>query len=358
MGHHVIFLIGDFTATIGDPTGKNETRPALTHQEVLENSKTYAEQVFKILDPKKTEVAYNGTWMNKFSAQDFVKLSAQYTVSRMIERDDFTKRFQEHRPISIHEFLYPLVQGYDSVALKSDVELGGTDQKFNMLVGREIQKSYGVEPQCVITVPIIEGLDGVKKMSKSYDNYIGVTESPRDMFGKTMRISDDLMWKYYEALTDKTIDEIAQMKSDVASGKLHPKAAKVNLAKFFVTRFHNADAAQKEEQYFEETFSKKQVSADIETRTLSTQEIAANCNGDLSSDKQSVSIGILNLIKGLGMADSTSKARQLVEQNAVEMNGEKVKNPKAKITMSVGDSPILKVGKKKLLKLVIAKEKS
>ncbi len=351
LGHHVIFLIGDFTATIGDPTGKNETRPPLTQEEVLENSKTYAEQVFKILDPKKTEVAYNGTWMNKFSAHDFVKLSAQYTVSRMIERDDFTKRFQEHRPISIHEFLYPLVQGYDSVALKSDVELGGTDQRFNLLVGREIQKSYGVEPQCVMTTPLIEGLDGVKKMSKSYDNYIGVTEIPRDMFGKTMRVSDELMWKYYEALTDKSVDEIAQMKSDVASGKLHPKTVKVNLGKFFVTRFHSADAAAKEEQYFEDTFSKKQVSADIETKAISVQEIAGLYNGDLSPDKNSVSIGILNLIKGLGMAESASKARQLVEQNAVEINIEKVKDPKAKITLSVGDMPIIKVGKKNILKL-------
>lgn len=352
LGHHVVFLIGDFTATIGDPTGKNETRPALTAAEVLENSKTYATQVFKILDPKKTEVAYNGTWMNKFSAQDFVKLSAQYTVSRMIERDDFSKRFQEHKPISIHEFLYPLVQGYDSVALKSDVELGGTDQRFNLLVGREIQKSYGIEPQCVMTTPLIEGLDGVKKMSKSYDNYIGVTESPRDMFGKTMRVSDDLMWKYYEHLTDFTVDQIQQMKADISSKKLHPKMAKVNLGKFLVTRFHSAADAEKEEKYFDETFSKKQVSEDIEKVEVSLQELQKDAAGELSGNN-SISVGILNLIKSLNMSASSSEARRLVEQSAVELNGEKVKDPKYKATFKTGDSVLIKVGKKNIKKLQV-----
>lgn len=333
LGHQVIFLIGDFTATIGDPTGKNETRPALTEEEVIENSKTYASQVFKILDPKKTEVSYNGSWFNKFTAQDFIKLSAQYTVSRMIEREDFTKRFKEHKPISIHEFLYPLVQGYDSVELKSDIELGGTDQKFNLLVGREIQKSYGQEPQCIITVPILEGLDGVKKMSKSYDNYIGVTESPREMFGKTMRISDELMMKYYELLTDKTVDEIEEMKDGIKSRKYHPKNLKVELAKILVTRFHSQADADKEEKYFDETFSQKKVSTDIEVLKLPLPEVTEN-------------VWICAIMTQAGISESNSKARQLIQQGAVEVDSKKVTDPQFKMNLKSGQEFVLKAGKK------------
>jgi len=337
LGHQVIFLIGDFTATIGDPTGKNETRPPLTTEEVREYAKTYAEQVYKILDSKKTEVAYNGTWLNKFTPQDFIKLAAQYTVSRIMERDDFSKRFAERRPISIHEFLYPLVQGYDSVALKSDVELGGSDQKFNLLVGREIQKSYGQAPQCIMTMPILEGLDGVKKMSKSYDNYIGVNESPRDMFGKTLRISDELMFRYYELLTDKTIDEIEQMKQDMKSGKLHPKKIKVDLAKTLVTRFHSQAAADQAEKEFEEVFVNKGLPSDIPEKKV---QVA-----------QAQGIWICKFLTDLEMVASNSEARRMIESNAVEINSEKVKDAQMKLAVKANDSWVIKVGKKKFLKV-------
>lgn len=337
LGHHVVFLIGDFTARIGDPTGKNETRPALTEQEVVENSKTYAEQVFKILDPKKTEIAYNGTWLNKFTPTDFIKLASQYTVSRMMERDDFQNRFKEQKPISIHEFLYPLVQGYDSVALKSDVELGGTDQRFNLLVGREIQKSYGVETQCIMTVPILEGLDGVKKMSKSYDNYIGVQENPKDMFGKTLRISDDLMFKYYELLTDLTMDEIEQLKNDMKSGNTHPKTIKVNLAKILVTRFHSKEAAEKAEKDFETVFVNKGLPSDIPEFKLQA--------GD--------ALGICQFMTNVGLTASNSEARRLIEGKAVEFDGAKKVDPKELIPLEKGTHFTVKAGKHKFLKVVV-----
>lgn len=338
LGHTAIFLIGDFTACIGDPTGKNETRPALTPAEVKENAKTYAEQVFKILDPKKTEVAYNGEWMNKFTAIDFIKLTGQYTVSRMMERDDFSKRFKDHKPISIHELLYPLVQGYDSVALKSDVELGGTDQKFNLLVGREIQKSYGVEQQCIITTPILEGLDGIKKMSKSYDNYIGVQENPRDMFGKTLRVSDELMFKYYELLTDFTIDQIEQMKLDMKSGKIHPKKLKVDLAKTLVTRFHSKEAADKAEKDFETMFVNKGIPTDVpEHRLKASNE----------------STGICQFLTTVGLTASNSEARRLIEGKAVEFNGAKKIDPKELVVLKSGNTFTIKAGKHKFLKVVV-----
>ena len=338
LGHTVIFLIGDFTARIGDPTGKNETRPALTEEEVVENSKTYATQVFKILDPKKTEIAYNGAWMNKFTPIDFIKLAGQYTVSRMIERDDFSKRFKDHKPISIHEFLYPLVQGYDSVALKSDVELGGTDQRFNLLVGREIQKAYGVEQQCILTTPILEGLDGVKKMSKSYDNYIGVDENPKDMFGKTLRVSDELMFKYYELLTDLTVDQIEALKADMKSGKLHPKKVKVDLAKTLVTRFHSQEAADRAEKDFEEVFVNKGLPSDI-------PELKMNA-GD--------PVGICQFMTSAGLTTSNSEARRLIEGKAVEFDGVKKIDPKELVELKQGTSFTVKAGKHKFLKVVIA----
>lgn len=337
LGHHVIFLIGDFTGLIGDPTGKNETRPALTEAEIQENAKTYASQVYKILDGEKTEVAYNSTWFKKFSSFDFIKLSGQYTVARMLERDDFQKRYRENKPISIHEFLYPLVQGYDSVALKSDVELGGTDQKFNLLVGREIQKAYGVEGQCILTVPLLEGLDGVQKMSKSYDNYIGVTESPKDMFGKTMRVSDELMIRFYELLTDMKVDELETLKNDLKSGAKHPRQVKVDLAKTLVTRFHSKEAADHAETEFNNIFVKKGVPDEIEQIEVENK----------------AGYWICALIKDVGLCTSTSEARRMVQSSAVEIDGQKVSDENLKLTKSPGDQLLLKVGKRRFARVTL-----
>ncbi|HEX4922436.1 MAG TPA: tyrosine--tRNA ligase [Bdellovibrionales bacterium] len=337
LGHQVIFLIGDFTAMIGDPTGKNETRPALTREEVVENAKTYAKQVFKILDEKKTEIAYNSTWMDKFSSVDFIKLTAQYTVARMLERDDFAKRYKEQQPISVHEFLYPLVQGYDSVALRADVELGGTDQKFNLLVGRSMQKSYGQESQCIMTTPILEGLDGVQKMSKSLNNYIGVEDSPRDMFGKTMRLSDDLMLRYYELLTDMTPDELAQLRQDLKAGKKHPRDVKVSLAKFFVDRFHGKGAGAKAEAEFTEIFVNKGMPDEIpEVKVAAVPEI-----------------WICRLMADAQLAPSTSEAKRLIQGGAVELDGNKVTDPQLKLALKAGQSHVLKAGKRKFAKVVV-----
>ena len=337
LGHHVIFLIGDFTALIGDPTGKNETRPALTRDEVKENAKTYATQVFKILDREKTEVAYNSTWMDAFSSQDFIRLSAQYTVARMLERDDFSKRYKDQRPISIHEFLYPLVQGYDSVALQSDIELGGSDQRFNLLVGRELQKAYGQEPQSILTTPLLVGLDGIQKMSKSYDNYIGVEDSPRDMFGKTMRVSDELMFGYYELLTDFSTGEIEKMRADIVAGTKHPRTVKVDLAKFLVTRFHGVTAAQGAEAEFNEIFVNKGMPTEIpEFAIPPTSEIL-----------------IAQLLVQTGLSPSKNEARRLIAGGAIEFDGNKISDEQMKVTLAVGQAPILKAGKRKFLRLKV-----
>ena len=306
LGHHVIFLIGDFTALIGDPSGRNEARPPLSEEEIKENAKTYARQVYKVLDKEKTEVDYNSRWMKGFSSSDFIRLASHYTVARMIERDDFTKRFQNHQPISIHEFLYPLVQGYDSVALKSDIELGGTDQRFNLLVGRELQKAYGQEPQCILTVPILEGLDGVQKMSKSLDNYIAVEDTPKDIFGKTMRVSDELMIRYYELLADISVAELNKLKEDVKTGALHPRQVKVSLAKTLVARFHDQAAADNALEEFERIFVKKGLPDDVPVKEL----------------KPIDSVGICKLMADLGLAASNGEARRLVEGNAVEKDGQ------------------------------------
>lgn len=335
LGHHVMFLIGDFTALIGDPTGKNETRPALSRDEVAEYAKTYARQVFKILDPEKTEVMYNSHWMEKFTSFDFIKLTAQYTVARMIERDDFSNRFKAQTPISIHEFLYPLVQGYDSVAMKADVEMGGTDQRFNLLVGRSIQKSYGQESQCILTMPILEGLDGVQKMSKSLNNYIAVEDSPKDMFGKTMRLSDELMIRYYELLSDLNTAEFEKLKSDLKNGAAHPRDVKVRLAKFFVKRFHGEAAAENAEKEFNEIFVNKGLPDDIPTTTLAEGEYK-----------------FPQLIAKLGLAASNSEARRAIEANAVAINQEKVSDPD--ITYAVSNSKdvtLVNSGKKRWVKV-------
>jgi len=337
LGHQVIFLIGDFTALIGDPTGKNETRPALSREEVKEYAKTYARQVFKILDPEKTEIAYNSHWMDKFTSYDFIKLSAQYTVARMLERDDFSKRFKEQIPISIHEFLYPLVQGYDSVALQSDLELGGTDQRFNLLVGRSLQKSYEQAPQCILTMPILEGLDGVQKMSKSLNNYIAVEDSPRDMFGKTMRLSDELMVRYYELLSDLSASEFEALKKNLASGSLHPRQAKVDLAKFFVARFHGKNAAETAEAEFNEIFVNKGLPQHIPEHEITPAE----------------NVSLAQLMVQLGLSSSASESRRLMQGQAVEIDSQKVSDAQLKITLKSGESFVIKAGKKRFAKVIV-----
>ncbi|MGE0527075.1 MAG: tyrosine--tRNA ligase [Bdellovibrionales bacterium] len=337
LGHHVIFLIGDFTAMIGDPSGRNEARPPLSEAAIQANAKTYASQIFKILDPERTELAYNSTWIGKFTPADFIRLASQYTVARMLERDDFTKRFQSHTPIYIHEFLYPLVQGYDSVALKADVELGGTDQKFNLLVGRELQKDAGQEPQCILTMPILEGLDGVQKMSKSLDNYIAVEDSPKDIFGKTMRISDELMLRYYELLTDISVDELNQLKADLASGAQHPRAVKARLGHILVGRFHGREAADNAVAEFDRIFVSKGLPDEIPVRPVPAQQ----------------NLWICKLMVDVGLAGSTSEGRRLIEGRAVERDGEKIVDPKLKMDLHEGESFVLKAGKKKFVRVQV-----
>jgi len=332
LGHQVIFLIGDFTGMIGDPTGKNETRKALTIEEVLKNAETYKEQVFKILDPEKTEVAFNSTWMGKMSSADMIKLASQYTVARMLERDDFSKRYAGNRPISIHEFLYPLVQGYDSVALKSDVELGGTDQKFNLLVGRDLQRGEGQAPQVALTMPILEGLDGVQKMSKSLNNYIGINESPQDMFGKAMSVSDELMFRYYLLLSDKSLTEIDELKKDVSEGRKHPMDAKKELAMEIVARFHSEEAAKEAREGFEKVFSQRENPDDMPEHILT------------ENDK------ILDAIKSLNFLPSNSEARRLAKQGGIYINGEKTEDIDQ--CLQKGEY-VLKVGKRKFAKLIV-----
>ncbi len=330
LGHHVIFLIGDFTGMIGDPSGKSETRKALTKEEVLKNAETYKEQVFKILDPEKTEVAFNSTWMEAMSAVDMIRLASSYTVARMLERDDFSKRYKDNRPISIHEFLYPLVQGYDSVALKSDVELGGTDQKFNLLVGRELQKDHGQRPQNAITVPILEGLDGVNKMSKSLNNYVGISEQPSEMFGKLMSITDELMMRYYLLLSDLSLAEIEQMKKDIASGALHPMEAKKRLAVEIVARYWGEEAGKDARENFEKVFSNKENPENMP---------------ELSTEGKS----LLDIIRELDFAPSNGEARRTAKQGGVYLNNERVEN--LDMIPAKGEH-ILKVGKRKFARII------
>lgn len=307
LGHQVFFLIGDFTGMIGDPSGKSETRKQLTREEVLKNADTYKEQIFKILDPEKTIVEFNHSWMEKLDAAALIELSAKYTVARMLEREDFKQRYQKQQSISIHEFLYPLIQGYDSVVLKSDVELGGTDQRFNLLVGRELQREYGQEPQVVLTMPLLEGTDGVNKMSKSLGNYVGINESPEEMFGKIMSISDDLMWRYLELLSDLNSSRIESLKVDVESGRLHPMDEKKALAQELVTRFHGADAAVCARAYFETRYQKKSLPDHIR-KQFSAPE----------------SVWICRLLVDLGFAKSTNEARRLIIQGALKVDGQAI----------------------------------
>ncbi len=336
LGHEVLFLIGDFTGMIGDPTGKNITRKPLTREDVLENAKSYQDQIFKILDPEKTKVLFNSEWMGAMSAADLVQLAAKHTVARMLERDDFNKRYTGGQPIAIHEFLYPLVQGYDSVAMKADIELGGTDQKFNLLVGRQLQEAYGQKPQCVLTMPILEGLDGVQKMSKSLNNYIGIDDTPDDMFGKIMSISDELMWRYFELLSFRPLSEIEKFKTGVAEGE-NPRDIKFKLAEEIITRFHDQAAATKALESFIARFQKGAMPEDI-------PEISVNgVDG---------SIAIANLLKDAGLCTSTSDAMRMLKQGAVKINGEKAMDKS--LRLDVGSEAIYQVGKRKFAKVTIS----
>lgn len=336
LGHHVMFLIGDFTGLIGDPTGKNATRPPLTREQVIENAKTYKEQVFKILDPEKTEICFNSVWFDTLGAAGMIKLAAQHTVARMLERDDFSKRYAGGLPIAIHEFLYPLCQGYDSVAMRADVELGGTDQKFNLLVGRELQKHYGQVPQCVLTMPLLEGTDGVNKMSKSLGNYIGINDAPREIFGKVMSISDELMWRYYDLLSFRDAKEIALFKVEVASGR-NPRDIKVLLGQELVERFHTRAAAEEALAEFEARFRQGVLPDDMPELVLQ--------NGGLP-------MPIVQVLKQAALTASTSEALRMIDQGAVRGNGEKISDKS--LLVSPGEALILQVGKRKFAKVTIA----
>lgn len=339
LGHTVYFIIGDFTAMIGDPSGRDKTRPPLTKEQVLQNAKTYKEQVFKVLDPEKTVVVFNSEWLGSMSAEDLIKLTAKYTVARMLERDDFKKRFRENTPISIHEFIYPLLQAYDSVAIKADVELGGSDQRFNLLIGRDIQKEYGIEkPQVAILLPLLVGTDGVKKMSKSYGNYIGITEPPEDMFGKVMSITDELMWNYWELLTDLTLDEINKLRDDVQSGKVHPMEVKKQLGMYIVERFHSKEAAIRAKEQFEKVHSKKEIPDDVPV--VSAKSL------NLSSDK----VELFELIYLLNLAPTKSEAKRLIKQGGVKLNGEKIEDFLYQV--NIDREYLIQAGKRKFVKLI------
>ncbi len=335
LGHTVIFLIGDFTGMIGDPTGRSATRPPLSREQIAENAETYKAQVFKILDGKKTVLDFNSRWFSKFSAEDFIRLTAKYTVSQMLEREDFHKRFQEEKPIAMHELLYPLAQGYDSVALEADVELGGTDQKFNLLVGREIHRAYGQESQVVLTTPILEGLDGVNKMSKSLGNAIGIHEAPLEMYGKIMSISDEMMWRYYELLTDVRSEQIAAMKKDAADGKAHPMALKKELARTMVTDFHSADAAAKAGENWARQFQKDGVPEELETGSVAFAEVA---------DREGTGVRLAKLLVKVGFASSTSEADRKIKEGAVSVDGVKVSSPV--VPARAGSTLTLRLGRK------------
>jgi tyrosyl-tRNA synthetase len=329
LGHHALFLIGDFTGMIGDPTGKNTTRPPLSREQVLANAQSYRDQVFKVLDPAKTEVVFNSTWMDKFSAVDLIRLAATHTVAQMLERDDFSKRYKGNQPIAIHEFIYPLVQGYDSVALKADIELGGTDQKFNLLMGRELQKHFGQPAQCVLTMPLLEGLDGINKMSKSLGNYIGVTDAPQEMFGKLMSVSDDLMWRYLELLSFRSLAQIEHWREEVNGGR-NPRDIKVMLGQEIVARFHTQKMAEDALAEFEARFQKGVLPDDMPEITVT------------STDGH---IAIANLLKQAGLVASTSEALRMIDQGGVKLDGEKVSD-KA-MQLKAGAVVVAQVGKRK-----------
>jgi len=338
MGHHILFLIGDFTGMIGDPSGKNTTRPPLTREQVACNAESYTAQVFKILKPDQTEVVFNSSWMDKLNAADLIKLAATHTVARMLERDDFSKRYRNNQAIAIHEFLYPLIQGYDSVALKADLELGGTDQKFNLLMGRELQKHFDQPPQCILTMPLLEGLDGVQKMSKSLNNYVGITESPTEIFGKLMSISDTLMWRYIELLSFESLDTLRQWQKEVEAGR-NPREIKVAFAQEIVARFHSQADANQALADFEARFSRGALPDNIPEKTLRIHD-----------DKLPIS----HLLKLSGLTASTSEALRMIEQGGVKLDGDKV-NDKA-ITIPLNATVIIQIGKRKFAKVTLLPE--
>lgn len=334
MGHTVVFIIGDFTGMIGDPSGKSATRPALSKEQVLENAESYKKQVFKILDPEKTEVRFNSEWLGDMKFEDVIRLSAHVTVAQLLARDDFSKRYNANQPISLVEFLYPLVQAYDSVMVEADVELGGTDQLFNLLLGRELQKVYGQYPQCVMTLPLIEGLDGVQKMSKSLNNYVGIDESPKEMYGKVMSIGDDLMWRYFEYIAQVPANKVAEWREDVQFGKIHPREMKDVLAKRIVARFHSSEEAGQASSEFIKIFRNKNLPDDMPEVKLPAEEI-----------------GLINLVVTAGFAPSNGEARRLIQQGGVRIDDEQMKNVRGAIVPE--DGMILKVGKRKFARLTV-----
>jgi tyrosyl-tRNA synthetase len=334
LGHRAQFLIGDFTGMIGDPSGRNATRPALTPEQIAVNARTYQEQVFKILDPAKTDILFNSTWMTELGAAGMIKLASHYTVARMLERDDFAKRFKGNLPIAVHEFLYPLAQGYDSVAMKADVELGGTDQRFNLLVGRELQRDWGQPPQCILTVPLLEGLDGVNKMSKSMGNYVGINEPANEMFGKLMSISDDLMWRYFELLSFRPMSEVNGFKRDIEGGR-NPRDVKVLLAQEIVARFHSPAAAVQALADFEARFRDNAIPDDLPEIDIPARE----------------AIGVVQVMKQAGLVPSTSEAMRMIEQGGVKLDGERVSDRALKL--AVGTTAVLQVGKRKFARVRI-----
>jgi len=335
LGHHIMFLIGDFTGMIGDPSGKSATRPPLTPDEIQTNAETYAQQVFKILDPETTEICFNSTWHGNKTAADMIRLASRQTVARMLERDDFSRRYKNNQPISIHEFLYPLVQGWDSVEMQADVELGGTDQKFNLLVGRELMKAEGMEPQIILTMPILEGLDGVQKMSKSLNNYIGIEDTPSDMFGKIMSVNDDLMWRYFELLSFRPMSEIETFRQETSEGK-NPRDIKFLLAEEIISRFHSAAAAATAKQDFIARFAKGAIPDEMPEITLNPEE----------------SIGIAAMLKQAGLTSSTSESFRMIQQGAVRIDGEKVSDKGMKLER--GSIVVAQVGKRKFVRITLA----
>ncbi len=335
LGHEVMFLIGDFTAMIGDPTGKSATRPPLSRDQVIENAKTYEHQIFKILDPEKTTVLFNSSWMGEMSAADLIQLAAKHTVARMLERDDFDKRYKSGQSIAVHEFLYPLVQGYDSVEMRADVELGGTDQKFNLLVGRQLQEAYGQKPQVTLTMPILEGLDGVQKMSKSLNNYVGINDAPDDMFGKLMSISDDLMWRYFELLSFRPMSEIEDFQKEIQQGK-NPRDIKFLLAEEIIARFHDETAATKARENFIARFQKGAMPEDIPELTI-------------SADEQTIPIA--NLLRQAKLVQSTSEAMRMIQQGAVRIDGERIEDKK--LAIEIGTCQVYQVGKRRFARVSV-----
>ncbi len=336
LGHQVIFLIGDFTGLIGDPTGRSATRPALTREQVRENAETYKQQIFKLLDPERTELRFNSEWLSSLTGEDFVRLTAKVTLHQILERDDFKKRFETHAPISVHELLYPISQGYDSVALEANVELGGTDQKFNLLMGRQIQQGYGIkDPQLIMTTPLLEGLDGVQKMSKSLGNYVGITEPPREMFGKIMSVSDDLMWRYYELLTDLTPAEVEQLREAVAGGVRHPREVKAELARRIIADFHSDELARQASDEFDRMFREHQAPTDVPVAELEAGPIR-----------------LAKLLAVQGLAPSVAEAQRLISQGGVRIDNEPVGDLKLEIGGAAGEDHLIQVGKRKFLRVL------